>query len=242
MQIIKLNATASTNDYLKKMIPEGMLDDFSVVLADNQTNGRGQRGASWITEQGKNLTFSVLKKYTPISIDAQFSLNTIVSLSIIKALEGYSVPKLAIKWPNDILSDGYKISGILIENLIKNQRIEYSVIGIGLNVNQVLFEGLSKVSSLKTILQRPVNREALMSKILLNLKHYFERYLINGTKALNPEYESYLFKKDKPSTFRSPKNELFTGIIRGVSVSGKLCVQLENTLEEFDLKELKLMY
>jgi BirA family biotin operon repressor/biotin-[acetyl-CoA-carboxylase] ligase len=81
-----------------------------------------------------------------------------------------------------------------------------------------------------------------MSKILLNLKHYFERCLKNGTKALNAEYESYLFKKDKPSTFKSHENELFTGIIRGVSFSGKLCVQLENTLEEFDLKELKLMY
>ena len=242
MQLIKLNATDSTNNYLKQLILERTLDDFSVVVANHQTNGRGQRGSSWLSEKDKNLTFSVLKRNISIVANQQFLLNILVSLSIVKTLEGFNIPKLAIKWPNDILSDHHKISGILIENLIKNKQIEYAIIGIGLNVNQVKFEGLSKVSSLKNIMPLPVDKDELLTKIIDKLKMYFKLYSENGSEFLNSEYESYLFRKDKPSTFSSHDNSLFTGIIRGVSASGKLCVQIEDFNKEFDLKELKLMY
>ena len=242
MQLIKLNATDSTNNYLKQLILERTMDDFSVVVANHQTNGRGQRGSSWLSEKDKNLTFSVLKRNISIVANQQFLLNILVSLSIVKTLEGFNIPKLAIKWPNDILSDHHKISGILIENLIKNKQIEYAIIGIGLNVNQVKFEGLSKVSSLKNIMPLPVDKDELLTKIIDKLKMYFKLYSENGSEFLNSEYESYLFRKDKPSTFISHDNNLFTGIIRGVSTSGKLCVQMEDFNKEFDLKELKLMY
>ena len=242
MQLIKLNATDSTNNYLKQLILERTLDDFSVVVANHQTNGRGQRGSSWLSEKDKNLTFSVLKRNISIVANQQFLLNILVSLSIVKSLEGFNIPKLAIKWPNDILSDHHKISGILIENLIKNKQIEYAIIGIGLNVNQVKFEGLSKVSSLKNIMPLAVDKDELLTKIIDKLKMYFKLYSENGSEFLNSEYESYLFRKDKPSTFISHDNNLFTGIIRGVSTSGKLCVQMEDFNKEFDLKELKLMY
>ena len=242
MQLIKLNATDSTNNYLKQLILERTLDDFSVVVANHQTNGRGQRGSSWLSEKDKNLTFSVLKRNISIVANQQFLLNILVSLSIVKTLEGFNIPKLAIKWPNDILSDHHKISGILIENLIKNKQIEYAIIGIGLNVNQVKFEGLSKVSSLKNIMPLAVDKDELLTKIIDKLKMYFKLYSENGSEFLNSEYESYLFRKDKPSTFISHDNNLFTGIIRGVSTSGKLCVQMEDFNKEFDLKELKLMY
>ena len=242
MQLIKLNATGSTNNYLKQLVLEGTLEDFCVVAANHQTNGRGQRGSTWLSEEGKNLTFSVLKKNITISINEQFLLNVLVSLSIVKSLEAFNVPKLSIKWPNDILSDHCKISGILIENVIKHQQIEYAVIGIGLNVNQVIFEGLTKVSSLKSILPLAVNKDELLAKIIDKLKMYFKLYSKNGSEPLNAEYESYLFRKDKPSTFMNPDKSTFTGIIRGVSSSGKLALQMEDSNKEFDLKELKLLY
>ena len=152
MQIIKLNATDSTNNYLKQLLMDTALEDFCVVVTNHQTKGKGQMGAEWVSEKGKNLTFSVLKKEPSIVLPRRFLLSILVSLSIIKTLEAYSVPKLAIKWPNDILSDHHKISGILIENIIKSNKIDFSVIGIGLNVNQKLFKGLPKVTSLKSIL------------------------------------------------------------------------------------------
>ena len=101
-------------------------------------------------------------------------------MSIVKTLEGYNVPNLAIKWPNDILSDHHKIAGILIENIIKTKQIEFSMIGIGLNVNQEIFEGLSKVSSLKSILGMPIDKDELLHKLIENLQNYFRLYSENG--------------------------------------------------------------
>ncbi len=111
----------------------------------------------------------------------QFMLNILVSLSIVKALESFNIPKLSIKWPNDILSDEFKISGVLIENLIKQSQIEYSVIGIGLNVNQLKFEGLTKVSSLKNIILLDLDKNELLTKIIEKLKIYFKLYSESGS-------------------------------------------------------------
>ena len=242
MQIIKLNAIDSTNNYLKQLLMDTALEDFCVVTTKYQSKGKGQIGAEWMSEKGKNLTFSVLKKNPPVKLPRQFHLNILVSLSIVKTLEHYSIRKLAIKWPNDILSDHHKISGILIENQIKSNRIDFSVIGIGLNVNQELFKGLPKVSSMKSILGTPIDKDELLLKLIKNIQIYFELYAEKGEDVLNTEYESYLFRKDKPSTFKLPDHSLFTGIIKGVTDTGKLRVQMEDATKEFDLKELKLLY
>ena len=242
MQIIKLNATGSTNNYLKQLLVDTTLEDFFVVTTKHQTRGKGQVGAEWHSKKNKNLTISVLKKNPSIRLSHQFLLNVLVSLSIVKTLKHYKVPKLAIKWPNDILSDHYKISGILIENIIKSNKIDCSVIGIGLNVNQEVFEGLQNVSSMKSILGSSIDKNELLCKLIENLQIYFELYAKKGEKSLNAEYESYLFRKDKPSTFEFPDQTLFTGIIRGVTEFGKLCVQMEDATKEFNLKELKLLY
>ena len=242
MQLIKLNTTDSTNNYLKQLLTDTVLEDFCVVLTNHQTKGKGQMGAKWVSDKGKNLTFSVLKISPSLELQRQFLLSIIVSLSIVKTLESYNVLNLAIKWPNDILSDHHKIAGILIENIIKTNQIEFSVIGIGLNVNQELFKGLTKVSSLKSILGMPIDTDELLHKIIENLQYYFRLYHEKGEGILNTDYESYLFRKDKPSTFKLPDDTLFTGIIRGVTDAGKLRVQMEDSTNEFDLKQLKLLY
>ena len=242
MQIIKLNATDSTNNYLKQLLIDTALQDFCVVASNDQTKGKGQMGAEWVSEKGKNLTFSVLKTKPTLELHRQFLLSILVSLSIVKTLDNYNVPNLAIKWPNDILSDHHKIAGILIENIVKANQIEFSVIGIGLNVNQEVFEGLLKVSSLKSILGMPIDTDELLHKLIKNLKYYFRLFTEKGEEILNAEYDSYLFRKDKPSTFELPDKSLFTGIIRGVTDVGKLRVQMVNATKEFDLKQLKLLY
>ena len=242
MQIIKLNTTNSTNNYLKQLLVDTALEDFCLVIANHQTKGKGQMGAEWVSEEGKNLTFSVLKKNPSIVLPRQFFLSILVSLSIVKTLEQYNIPKLAIKWPNDILSDHCKISGILIENVIKSNKIDFSVIGIGLNVNQEVFKGLSNVSSLKSILGTPIDKDVLLHQLIKNLQIYFELYAKEGEVALKAKYKSYLFRKDKPSTFELPDQSLITGIIRDVTDAGKLRVQMEDATKEFNLKELKLLY
>lgn len=243
MQIIKLNATNSTSTYLKNLISGDLLEDFTVVVAQKQLEGRGQMGTTWVSEEGKNLTFSLLKKVDALPVMEQFVLNIIVSLAIYDALNRINVPDLRIKWPNDILSGNTKICGILIENLLSGKNIQSSVVGIGLNVNQMQFGGLPNVSSLKSILGKTFDLDELLVSIIESMKNRFMASEGKSIAQLKIEYEKVLFRKDKPSTFKNQKDEMFMGFIRGISQEGKLLVTLEDdVLKEFDLKEIKLLY
>ncbi len=243
MHILKLNAIDSTNTYLKDLMLLRVLEDFTVIVANEQLKGRGQMGAKWQSKKGNNLTFSVLKKFNYLAINNQFLLNICVSLAVLECLKKVPIPDLSVKWPNDILSGNTKICGILIENVLSGKQIQESVIGIGLNVNQLSFNNLPNVSSLKLVVGRTFNLDELLQNILMNLKAFFNRIEEKNTVQLWKAYEKVLFRKDKPSTFRNVEDELFMGFIRGVSSQGKLIVELEDAvLSEFDLKQLQLLY
>lgn len=239
MQIIKLNAIDSTNQYLHDLIGQISLEDFAVVTARYQTKGRGQRSTIWQSEKDKNLIISILKKEIDLNPQHQFLLNIVVSLAVFKTLQAFKIPKLSIKWPNDILSHDKKIGGILIELILKKNTIDKAIIGIGLNINQTKFKDLSSASSLQNITGIHYDLDELLHKLLKNFKYYFS---IKNTAELWRTYESVLFRKDKPSTFVSLNGDLFSGIIKGVSQRGKLMVKTENFIEEFDLKSIKLLY
>ncbi|MFS4457264.1 biotin--[acetyl-CoA-carboxylase] ligase [Maribacter sp. 2304DJ31-5] len=243
MQLIKLDATESTNSYLKGLLGHDELGDFTVVLTDNQTKGRGQINASWSSEPGKNLTFSVLKFFNGIGPQHQFLINVCVSLAIYDALAAVGVPRLSIKWPNDILSGASKICGILIENLISGQEIKSTIIGIGLNVNQTVFSKGLNASSIKLQLGMEVNKEELLELILSMLKESLSQVDVHQWKSLYERYQKEMFRKDMPSTFQKPDGSFFTGIIQGITQNGMLKIHLENDERlEFNFKEVKLLY
>lgn len=243
MNIIKLDATESTNAYLKNAMLSEVLDDFTVVTAKTQLKGRGQLGTTWQSESGKNLTFSLLKRFDSFPARDQFLLNIAASLGVAEALYNWQVPDITIKWPNDIMSGNDKICGILIENMVNSSQIQASVIGIGLNVNQHVFRDLPKVSSLKLLLGRTISLDEILPGILNSLQKRFLQIEGKQVIDLRDPYEMLLFRKDKPSTFVSGNGEVFMGFIRGISETGKLRTELENNLlREFDLKEIQLRY
>ncbi len=243
MDIIKLDATESTNSYLKELVKKNIVGDYTVVVAKNQTKGRGQMDGTWQSEPGKNLTFSVLKKMDGFSLDKHFILNMSVSLAIYNSLEALQVPRIKIKWPNDIMSGSYKICGILIENIASGSALRAAIIGIGLNVNQVYFPGNPKASSLKNQAQREFDLDELLFVLLQNLKSGLTNLEIGNSQAIYKEYQSNLFRNEVASTFQTTNGVTFNGIILGVSKEGKLLVKLENdTLRQFDVKELKLLF
>ncbi len=243
MRIIKLDATDSTNAYLKNAMLSEVLDDFTIVVAREQLKGRGQMGTKWQSDPGKNLTFSVLKKFSGLHISAQFLLNVAVSLAVYKTLKTLQIPDLSIKWPNDILSGYSKICGILIENILLNQNIQAAVIGIGLNVNQQSFKDLPNATSIKLLTGKTIALDEVLRILVANLQEIFVAY--EGLKVgdVKETYGQLLFRKDKPSTFRDHRDTMFMGFIRGISDKGKLIIELENKImKEFDSKELQLLY
>ncbi|WP_298521173.1 biotin--[acetyl-CoA-carboxylase] ligase [uncultured Kordia sp.] len=243
MKIIKLDAIDSTNTYLRQLSLEEKLEDFTIITAASQTAGKGQMGTKWDSEKGKNLTFSVFKKVSCLENEEQFYISIATSLAIYKALKHFQIPKLAIKWPNDILSENQKICGILIENVIQNSKMTAAIIGIGLNVNQTDFDINLNASSLKKIRGIHFDLDEVMFHIASQLKKYAALITERSLDVLKEEYESLLFRKDKPSTFQNTNGELFMGFIQGVAENGKLNVLLEDEImTAFDLKEIKLLY
>jgi len=243
MRIIKLNAIDSTNTYLKQISASEILDDYTVVTTKKQTQGRGQRGTVWNSEKSKNLICSVFKRGVDIAVDEQFYVSIVTSLAVVKTLQNFNIPKLHVKWPNDILSENKKVCGILIENVIKNNNLVESIIGIGLNVNQAKFDQLPNASSLKILTGTVFNLDELLQLIVKNLKYYF-MYLNSGDfDFLKAQYEQKLFRKDKPSSFKDTQGNIFAGFIKGINSVGNLQILLEDDiLMEYDLKEITLLY
>lgn len=243
MRIIKLNAIDSTNSYLRRLSNEENLEDYTIVTAEYQTHGKGQMGTIWSSESSRNLMFSVFKDTTKFRLEYPFLISMVTSLAVIKALQSFSISKLSIKWPNDILSEDKKICGILIENVIKQQSLGNTIIGVGLNVNQTEFINLPKASSLKLITGNVYDLEEVLYEVIKSLKYYFGILKRADYEGIKTAYEAYLFRKNKPSTFKDNKGLVFSGYIKSVTLSGNLQVLLEDEIiKEFDLKEVALMY
>ena len=241
MNIIKLNAIESTNSYLKDLMLGTTLENYTVVVAENQTAGRGQMGANWEVESGKSLTFSVLIRLSKAKVVHQFYFNMCVSLACAKVLKRHTSATVKVKWPNDIMAEKDKIAGILIENSIRGQKIISSVVGIGLNVNQVSFpKHLEGVTSLSKIEKIPFDKENLMDELLHELKsqmHYFET---EQFEMIKEEYLNFLFEFNKPRMFEITSGEQFLGKIIDVNSAGQLVIETEDKeTRKFEIKEIK---
>jgi len=242
MKLIKLDAIDSTNEFLKGLSNNQLVENFTVVTAENQTQGKGQMGSKWVSEVSKNLIMSVLVRDFVADINQIFDVNIVVSVSIIKALEDFNIPELSIKWPNDIMSYNKKIGGILIENSLKSNGEIVSIVGLGLNVNQMNFEDLPKASSLALICNKIFDKEEILLKIIEELEHNF-LFWNQNMESLRLDYTNHLFKKGIPMPFSDANQQNFMGIIQGVSSIGKLKILLEDdSISEFDIKELQMLY
>lgn len=242
MNIIKLSAINSTNDYLKSLSSGQYVENFTIVVAEHQTDGKGQMGAKWDTTPGKNLTFSVLIKDLLLEINEIFNLNAAVAVSIVQALKKFNVPDLGIKWPNDILAGNKKIGGVLIENSIKKDGEIFSVVGIGINVNQLDFEGLPKASSLAIATGKEYDKLAILEAIAENLLRNVSALLNKDADAIWDKYHKKLYKKGKPMPFEQ-QDRKFMGIIQGVTKCGSLQLLLEDdSVAKFQIKEIQMLY
>jgi len=243
MRIIKLDAIDSTNTYLKKLSVAGHAEDGLAVVAKLQTQGRGQMGTVWDSQEAKNLTFSVFKDVSFLEVSQHFYISMAVSLAVFEALNSLGLKDIKVKWPNDILSDNKKIAGILIENVIKMNVISGSVIGIGLNVNQTDFSGLPSASSLLLLSGQVHNLDEVLNAILKQIEIHFNYLKQEAFSFLKASYESQLFRKDKPSTFKNAEGSLFSGYIVGISNHGQLLIKVEDEIiKRFDFKEVALLY
>ncbi len=162
---IYLEKVDSTNKYL---LNEKSMEKFgTVVLAEEQTAGRGRMGRTWISRPERNLTFSILINEELENFKLSH-LNLTAALSVAMALENLYQLNVNLKWPNDVLIGKKKIAGILIETVMRGEKIERAVVGIGINVNQEFFHGEFEIepTSIKNETRAEINRERLLSEVL----------------------------------------------------------------------------
>jgi len=224
------------------MAKKSDLENYTVIVAEEQTKGRGQQRNSWLSEPSKNLTMSIFIDDLDLKIYNQKYLNFAISLAIFKTLTALKIENLSIKWPNDIMSVNKKICGILIENSISSNKIYASIIGIGLNVNQIQFpESLKNASSLKALTNITYDLDNLLIKLIKEIKSSLQILSLEKYTQLEQQYLDVLYKKNIPTMFKNSEDVLFMGKILGISDSGNLLIELEDDIiKEFGIKEVSL--
>jgi len=219
------------------MLKKKIIDEGSLVITDHQYSGRGQRGNVWISAPKANLTFSIVLKPKFLKINDHFYLNIITSLAIIDTLKNYLESSFKIKWPNDIFCDNLKIAGILIENSLKSQTIESSIIGIGINVNQEAFDKAINATSLKLKFNQSFNLNEILNRFILSYeKRYFELKQKRLDK-LRREYLNFFYWIEEEHSFESDVS--FKGIIKGIDKMGRLEIYQAGTIKKYNFKEVK---
>ncbi len=229
--IVRLDETLSTNAELKRLQKENPLPEFSMVMTEFQTAGRGQAGNSWYSGKGNNILLSFLLYPHGVKAKDQFIIAQIVSLAIKRVLDNF-IKNVTIKWPNDIYWNDKKIAGILIENSLLGQHIDYTIVGVGLNINEEEFpSGLPNPVSLREITGQVADKEILLTLLqfeFIRLYHAMERGEI---APIERKYMDYLYHSDG-SYWYADKNGRFKATIKKVLPSGHLVLATYPSNEE----------
>lgn len=242
-----LHEVESTNTYAMNLLRNVNPIEGTIVYTDNQTQGKGQRGALWTSKIGQNITVSVVLKPQFLGLDKTFYLSKISALAVYDVLTDIltnSQYDIKIKWPNDILVNQKKIAGILIENNFTTHSIQYSIIGVGLNVNQQEFVDFERTAtSLKLLLNKDFDRKIVMELFCQKLEKWYLKLKEQKFNVIDESYLNSLYGMQQIIDFEDFNQIAFKGKIVGVSSDGKL--QIENAdliIKEFDIKELKFMF
>lgn len=238
---IKVSQTASTNTYLSRLA--ATLPGGTVIYTPSQTAGRGQKGNSWESEDGKNLTFSLLLKFPPVKARDQFYLSEAASLAVVEALTAQAGEGFAVKWPNDVYWQDKKVCGMLIENSLNGTDIATSIIGIGINVNQERFvSDAPNPVSLINITGHDYDLEALLKQVCSSIEQMVESLGDDTARQdLHRRYMEVLFRNDGAMhPFEDATGHRFMATIAGIAPDGTLTLRHEDgTTHDYLFKEVK---
>jgi BirA family transcriptional regulator, biotin operon repressor / biotin---[acetyl-CoA-carboxylase] ligase len=239
-RIVWLDKVASTNDYASSVESDPSSHGL-VIVADYQSEGRGQRGSRWESKKGENLLFSIVLHPTWLKVKHQFLLSKLIAVSVCSTLAN-SVDNVSIKWPNDIYIGSKKVGGILIENSFSGATLDSSIIGVGINVNQTEFDiTLPNPTSLQLETDKFIDKKELLDSICIIFWENYSLLSKGQVEQVNSNYFVNLFRRDGfHPYFADGKN--FVAKILGVRNSGELLLETEDGLvREFYFKEVEFL-
>lgn len=239
--IVYVDEAASTNNMLASVAAK--FEHGTALAAHAQTAGRGQRGNSWEAEPGKNLTFSLLLYPRGMVASHQFEISQLVAISVVKVLRSVlQTDEICIKWPNDIYYRDFKLGGMLIENSIVGARIDRSIAGIGINVNQMVFRsGAPNPISMAQISGHEFDVDTVLDYIVTQIVNDFDAYEENpDCTGLSARYRFMLWRSEGYWPYRDNiKGDEFSARIAAVAPSGLLTLATSaGAFRTFGFKEV----
>ena len=232
----------STNQVLKELDKKEPQAEGTVVYTDFQTAGKGQKGNVWESEREQNLLFSMILHPRSIPVNEQFIISQITALAVRDTLSEY-VENITVKWPNDIYWNSRKICGMLIENILDENGISSSILGVGVNVNQKIFSGNLRGNpvSLNIITGECYDRLEVLKQIRKRLLLNYEQLRMGESDKIISDYKKNLFTTGK---FRDTKtNELFDADIIDVELNGQLILKDScGCRRSYMFKEVEFIY
>ncbi len=243
-----IESCASTNvlaleESLNDDLPEGF-----AWIAGHQTAGKGQRGNQWLAEPDQNLLVSYLLKPAHALLSNQFYLSKCVALGVINGIQNWSQLHLghklpaSIKWPNDIYIDEHKLGGILIESNFQSGKWAFTIVGIGLNINQTTFQGL-RATSLRqwTPTQNIIDISEVFNQVSYALEQTYELFVSKQFDLIDSQYHDQLFRLNQWHTYQD-ESGTFYGKIKEVDAQGLIQIERDDLTKGYDIKELNFIF
>jgi len=218
--LLKFSSLSSTNDYCWELLSDKSLPDGTVVWTPLQTQGEGQRGKLWISEEGKSLPFSIIFKPI-VNVSQQFFFNKAIALGVCEGIASLGV-KSKIKWPNDIYIEDKKVAGILIENSIRGNLLHEVVVGVGVNISQEQFDkDLPNPVSLKQVLQQTFDIEIVLKEFCYYIEKRYMQFKASHFERIDADYHASLYYFKQIKTFQLG-DKRFEAQILGVDKMGNI--------------------
>lgn len=237
-KIEHFDEVTSTNTLIRERLQNSLADEGLVLVAANQTQGRGQLNAVWESASGKNLLCSVLLCPTFIAIKHQTYLNMALCLAMFNTVGNYAL-NVNIKWPNDIYINHKKAAGLLIENILQGNNIKNCIAGIGININQTEFY-VPTATSLKAETKENILIDEVLTELLNNINKWYGKLVLKQWDIINKEYHKHLMGLNQPLQFKT-STQKFIGIIKGVDEHGRLMVEHDGALNHYLVKEISML-
>ena len=241
-QLIEIDEVDSTNIHAQDLLKNQKVLEGAIITANFQTKGRGQMGTSWYSEKGQNLLFSLIHTPTALPLEMQFYLSKVVALGIVSFLNEITITNAKIKWPNDIYVGDKKVCGILIENNLRGYCLESSIVGIGLNVNQLDFGVYDdSATSLRLLFGKVMETSLILNKLLNNLEFWYMKLKEGAYQIIDEEYYRKLLFYNKWTHFEVKEKRILRKIIQ-VNSLGNICLENgDGQTEVYGMKELKFI-
>lgn len=241
--VIAVPQVASTNDYAMVELSKNNPSEGTVILTPNQTAGRGQIGSVWESAPDKNVAMTAILYPRFLAVAEQFGLSQVASLAVAEACARLTGADFKVKWPNDVYYRHDKVAGILIQNSVQGRRLGSSLVGIGLNVNQMTWRGdAPNPTSLARIAGHDLSLDAVYKVLFEALSKWYDILCQGQRGAVEAAYQGQLYRREVVSTFERREGTRFMGIIKGTTATGLLRVWRADEQEEtFDFKSIKLL-